>query len=410
MSKKQNKKKEKKMEAQMQPQNENTESAPLVEAEKETEQVLEIKKTLDLKEETLPQEQELIGDFLKRKREEKNLSIKVIARHTKISTTLLELLEDNNTEQLPDKAYVTGFVKSYAKTINIDQKEALEVLRRTYSDLSPEEVIFEAPEVQEAREIEDKKTNLIKVSGVALAVIAIIVAASMSSKDAPKEVVEVIQKEVVAKSLSEQSPIAKEIIQIKKVEAEPVALEVTAVTEAPIVEKKVVETVKNEAEKVTDTEKKKEAKKEIRFQPMPVPLYSMDVDMTQKQIDTYLPQKFQKSIITGKQNVFINAVDGDSWITYKSDANPVKKFVLKQGRTLLIRGDLNRVFLGNVNVTKIFLNNKPIAIKSRSGVKSLVFPQTKAEDYLIPLFIYNKNGSAMTSDEYIAAAEKKENN
>ena len=103
--------------------------------------------------------------------------------------------------------------------------------------------------------------------------------------------------------------------------------------------------------------------------------------------------------IAGKQNVFINAVDGDTWITYKSDANPIKKFVLKKGRTLLVRGDLVRIFLGNINVARVFLDNKPLTITSRSGVKSLVFPQEKASEFKLPLFIYN-SGKAITSSEY----------
>ena len=392
------------MEAEIQAQNDGPENTPLMEI---MDDQLHVQEPIEVKEDTTIKTVELIGDYLKRKRTEKSLSIKVIAQHTKISITLLELLEDNNTEQLPDKAYVTGFVKSYAKTINIDQKEALEVLNRTYSGSTPQKIVFEAPEVQEARETEDKKTNVIKLSGVILAIVAIIVAASMSSKESTsEEVVKTSPKKIVTKSLTEQSPIAKDIVE----ESNETTLDATTKAVEPVVDNKVVEAIKKEdvvvAEKVTEI--KKDVKKEIRFQPMPLPLYSMDVDMTQEQINTYLPKKYQQSVIEGKQNVFINAVDGDSWITYKSDNNPIKKFILKQGRTLLIRGDLNRVFLGNVNVTKIFLNNKPVSIKSRSGVKSLVFPQTKAEDYLIPLFIYNKNGSAITSDEYIAAAEKKD--
>ena len=262
MSKKNNKKKEKKMEAQIQPQNETPENTPIMEVAEESKQDSEIQ---EINESQATQEVELIGDFLKRKREEKNLSIKVIAQHTKISITLLELLEDNNTEQLPDKAYVTGFVKSYAKTIGIDQKEALEVLRQTYSEFTPQEIVFEAPEVQEARETEDKKTNLIKVSGVALAVVAIIAVATMSSKDSAKEDTVVSQpKEVVAKSLTEASPIAKEATP--EVKAQTEKAEVTnkevQTKEAVVAEKKVIEEPKKE---IKEVEKKKEAKKEIRF-------------------------------------------------------------------------------------------------------------------------------------------------
>ena len=67
---------------------------------------------------------------------------------------------------------------------------------------------------------------------------------------------------------------------------------------------------------------------------------------------------------------------------------------------MLIRGDVVRIFLGNINVARIFLNNKALKITSRSGVKSLVFPQEKVKDYKLPLFLYPKPGKVITSSEY----------
>ena len=100
------------------------------------------------------------------------------------------------------------------------------------------------------------------------------------------------------------------------------------------------------------------------------------------------------------ENVYISAYAEDSWITYKKDQEEVKSFVLKKGRTLLIRGKEIRLILGNANATKIFYNNELIDIQSKSGVKSLVFPETANQKYKIPLFIYNeKKGQFLPSDE-----------
>ena len=54
-----------------------------------------------------------IGNFLKKQREQQEIPLKIISRTTKISTTLLELLEGDELNQLPNKAYVKGFVKLY---------------------------------------------------------------------------------------------------------------------------------------------------------------------------------------------------------------------------------------------------------------------------------------------------------
>ena len=73
-----------------------------------------------------------IGNFLKKQREQQEIPLKIISRTTKISTTLLELLEGDELNQLPNKAYVKGFVKSYCKALSIDQKECLKLLEKTY--------------------------------------------------------------------------------------------------------------------------------------------------------------------------------------------------------------------------------------------------------------------------------------
>ena len=86
------------------------------------------------------------------------------------------------------------------------------------------------------------------------------------------------------------------------------------------------------------------------------------------------------------QNVYIVATDGDTWISYQSDDEDIKRFVLKQGRSVLIKGKTILLFMGNINISKIFLNNKLIKTYSKTGVKSIIFPESEAKDYELPLF------------------------
>lgn len=177
-------------------------------------------------------------------------------------------------------------------------------------------------------------------------------------------------------------------------------------TEVKVAEKtQVVEEKKEEQKEEPKKKEESDEKEEVEFTDLTLPLYQFDtVDIDDIPAD-HLPLSYRQSIINGKQNVFINATDGDTWITYKSDDDKVKKFVLKQGRRLLIRGDLIRLFMGNVKVTKMFLNNRPLIIETKSGVRSLVFPQERSSEFKIPLFIYKKDGSVQPSDEYIAEQE-----
>ena len=112
-----------------------------------------------------------------------------------------------------------------------------------------------------------------------------------------------------------------------------------------------------------------------------------------------LPTNIKYAVVPNKQNVFITAIKGDTWLTYKNGSDPVKSFTLRQGRFILIRGDEIRVYLGNVNVTKIFYNSKLVKFEAKSGIKSLVFPQENASKYKLPLFLFDKTTGQITTNE-----------
>ena len=67
----------------------------------------------------------------------------------------------------------------------------------------------------------------------------------------------------------------------------------------------------------------------------------------------------------------------------------------------MIQGDEIHLFLGNVNATKIFLNNLPLHIQSRTGVKSLIFPQDRRSLYQLPLFIFKDDGTVIPSGKVL---------
>jgi cytoskeletal protein RodZ len=370
----------------------------------------------NLEETTLENTQQFVGDFLREKREEKGLSLKVISQHTKISYTQLDNLEKNNLTVLPDRAYVTGFVKSYCKTIGADQDYAVTLLEKSYGNTP---LLEEHENIQEVATQQAQSNSNVSIVLVAIALVIVIAGGLIwKSNQAPE--VEVTQEEPIkAQTLTETSPLSSsEVEEINTSEVkEEAVIEATPTEATPkkvenvVVKEEVKETEKEEKKVVevkTETKPKKEEKKEtekeneIQFRALSLPLYSNNNSMKESEVESLIPSNYRSSLISGKQNVFINATSGDTWITYKSDNDPIKKFILKSGRTLLIRGNTLRVFLGNINVAKVFLNNKPLNIVSRSGVKSLVFPQTEAEKYKLPLFIYKKSGVVITSEEYIA--------
>lgn len=381
-----------------------------------------------------------IGAFLHQMREEKNINLKIISQHTKISVTNLEHLESDKLEKLPNRAYVIGYVKSYAKALHLDQADCLELLDATYG--IEKEVVTKS--VQEtstvsklnnhsSTESEKSDSNGIKI-GFIIAIVAagafLLILKNTGDKEevtqepvvqkeveAPKavvpqtlgastplkeETVDVLEEEITVKV---STPSIQKVIEVKK--PEPIATPVPKKQLEEIKKEPVVEAKKEVKTEVKKVEPKKEKKKDekISFRSVSTQLYSDDKSMSQSRIDELLPTKYRAAIVAGQHNVFVNAYKEASWLTYKSDDGPIKKFILRKGRTILIRGSLVRIFLGNLGAVKVFRNNIPQKITSPSGVKSLVFPQEKASDFVIPLFIYNKNGTVQTSEEYLDEQE-----
>ena len=357
-----------------------------------------------------------IGELLRSTREEKNLSLKVISQHTKISTTILENLESDSFENLPSKAYVIGFVKSYSKTIGLDESECLKLLNEAYgSEPITESVqtpLNSAPPTNppvEASSSKEIPSQYLTIAGVFVALVILFAIVINSSNNNIKEEIiaeeQTLDKEiphtplvdVKPQELSENTPLTQET---EEATDEVESSEDNASSETPEEIKepvKAAEVKKVETKKEEKKVEKTEEKKKVTLRTIPLPLFEVTND---EEVYTHLPENIKAALIQGKQNIFISAVDGDTWITYKSDNDDIKKFVLSKGRTLLIRGDIVRIFLGNVHVARIFLNNKALKITSRSGVKSLVFPQEQAKDYKLPLFLYPTPGKVITSKEY----------
>jgi cytoskeletal protein RodZ len=65
------------------------------------------------------------GNFLRRGREARGLSIAELSRATKIKETNLELLEGARLDALPAQVFVRGFVTSYARAVGLDADEAM---------------------------------------------------------------------------------------------------------------------------------------------------------------------------------------------------------------------------------------------------------------------------------------------
>jgi cytoskeleton protein RodZ len=68
---------------------------------------------------------ESVGEFFKQVRETKGLTVDEVASKTRIRTDFVKALEDGNFAKLPDQVFAKGFVRSYARSLGLDEEDAI---------------------------------------------------------------------------------------------------------------------------------------------------------------------------------------------------------------------------------------------------------------------------------------------
>ena len=332
---------------------------------------------------------------------------------------MLEALEEENFKILPQKAYIRGFVKSFVKTVGGNQKKAIKVLEQTHRHYFPEEYITSEEEEEILQNSELPSGNIVKITLTVASILAVLAIGffllSSSDKKRSKETTETETPSESKKDSQEDSP--KDFkTNSESTKSEPDDVSPTRVssktplkTAPPESNNEQETTEKDVPQKETDSQKEEKEKEEqeteneeegkITLRPFPANLYEYaDVDH-QKQVEKHIPQQMQ-TVIPNKENLFIRATEGKTWLAYKADDKPVKTFTLEEGEYTMIRANTIRIFFGNIRAAKIFLNNKHITTVSRTGVKSLVFPEEKKDQFKLPLFIFKDSGQVITSEEY----------
>lgn len=75
-------------------------------------------------------DRENFGAWLRGARADRDLTLNEISASTKVPQSTLLLLESANLDRLPAEVFVRGFIRSYAKTLGIDDAEPLHLYER----------------------------------------------------------------------------------------------------------------------------------------------------------------------------------------------------------------------------------------------------------------------------------------
>jgi cytoskeletal protein RodZ len=65
------------------------------------------------------------GHYLRNQRQLRGLSIEAVAKATKIPPTLLDALEEGQTERFPERVFVQNYIRSYATAVGLSADDAL---------------------------------------------------------------------------------------------------------------------------------------------------------------------------------------------------------------------------------------------------------------------------------------------
>jgi cytoskeletal protein RodZ len=68
---------------------------------------------------------EPVGQYLRRHREEKQMSVEEVSRSTRVPMDSVTRIEDDRFDELPGEVFVRGFLKSYARAVGLSADEVL---------------------------------------------------------------------------------------------------------------------------------------------------------------------------------------------------------------------------------------------------------------------------------------------
>lgn len=75
-----------------------------------------------------------VGDILKKRRIEKNLTLEDVEKRTKIRKKFLQAIEDGDYALFSSSTYLRGFIKNYSDFLNLPTPEILAIFRREFDE------------------------------------------------------------------------------------------------------------------------------------------------------------------------------------------------------------------------------------------------------------------------------------
>lgn len=117
------------------------------------------------------------GEYLKRERELRDISLEDVHYSTRIQRKYLEALESDDYEKLPHPTFIKGFIKSYCRFLGVDENDAVlryEIFEREQAGMPhyrKEPFGSEASEPSEERSKQKRDIFLLVAAGVVIIIV-----------------------------------------------------------------------------------------------------------------------------------------------------------------------------------------------------------------------------------------------
>lgn len=254
----------------------------------------------------------MLGDTLKEQRERLGIDLRDVARALKIRHDYLVAIERSEFEKLPGEVFAKGYIRAYARYLNIDPEPLIEEFNNLYKKEEKNPLSELNPEIV-GKNLKKRNRTLQYITGVVIFLILIFIMKIMESN----------HRETVITKGKEKSSFEK---QSEKVEKEkPV---ITNTRQADI-------GISSQKENQKTTEQK-----------------SFETQQTEYKI------RFIASELT--------------WVLVETD-NTKKDFILKPGESYEEKmEDRARIVIGNAGGMKVFVNGVERSIDGRSGEVKII--------------------------------------
>lgn len=156
---------------------------------------------------------ESVGEFFRQVRETKGLTVDEVASKTRIRTDFVKALEEGNFAKLPDQVFARGFVRSYARSLGLDEEDAIHRFVQSAGAFYEKQGERERLRQRQVEEERRRRANR-KAVGVAIAV-AIATLVFLLSREQSST--------LVRRSASDAPTVSKKVAPFAKDAKEPVS-------------------------------------------------------------------------------------------------------------------------------------------------------------------------------------------